>query len=151
MNTLSKSRQVFKIFIGILCFSFPFLSYHCTTRTTGADPEILYQQYMVHGLRLYQEKCANCHQKNGTGLKRLIPPLIQTEYLQDLVKTACSIKNGLKGEIMVNGISYNQPMPAADLTDLEIAEIITYINNSWGNMGGLSRVNEVGKALARCP
>ncbi len=151
MNTLSKSGPVFKIFVGILCFSFIFLAYSCTTRTTGADPEILYQQYMVHGLRLYQEKCANCHQKNGTGLKRLIPPLIQTEYLQDLVKTACSIKNGLKGEIMVNGISYNQPMPAAGLTDLEIAEIITYINNSWGNMGGLSHVNEVGKALTRCP
>jgi len=151
MNTLSKSRLVFKIFVGILYFSFSFLSYHCTTRTTGADPEILYQQYMVHGLRLYQEKCANCHQKNGAGLKRLIPPLIQADYLQDLVKTACSIKNGLKGEIMVNGISYDQPMPAAGLTDLEIAEIITYINNAWGNKGGLSHVNEVSKALAKCP
>jgi len=52
---------------------------------------------------------------------------------------------------MVNGISYNQPMPASGLTDLEIAEIITYINNSWGNMGGLSHVNEVSKALTRCP
>jgi len=77
--------------------------------------------------------------------------LIQADYLQDLVKTACSIKNGLKGEIMVNGISYDQPMPAAGLTDLEIAEIITYINNSWGNKSGLSRVNEVSKALTRCP
>jgi len=77
--------------------------------------------------------------------------LIQTEYLQDFVKTACSIKNGLRGEIMVNGISYNQPMPASGLTDLEIAEIITYINNSWGNKSGLSHVNEVSKALTRCP
>lgn len=110
------------------------------------------QQYYRLGKTLYMTHCSNCHQPDGKGLGQLYPPLAKSDYLmKDPVKTVCIIKNGLEGEIIVNGKTYNQPMPAHDnLTNIEIAEIITYISNSWGNQSGLHDVNTIEKASAEC-
>lgn len=82
----------------------------------------------------------------------MIPPLKGADYLlENLDRTACNIRYGLQGEIIVNGVDYNQPMPGNDkLTALEIAEIITYAANSWGNEAGLYSVKETEKALKAC-
>lgn len=110
------------------------------------------QQYYRMGKTLYITHCTNCHQADGKGLGTLYPPLAKSDYLmKDPVKTVCLIKNGIQGEIVVNGITYNQPMPAHDnLTNIEIAEIITYISNSWGNKSGLHEVNTIEKAADSC-
>lgn len=106
-------------------------------------------QYYSNGRKLYKTICANCHMENGEGLGRLIPPLANSDYLvsnrADLART---LKYGLNGPITVDGVDYNQPMPAnPGLTDLEIAEILTYIGNTWGNnMGGFT-IEEVEKDL----
>ena len=126
----------------------------CLSGSGNSDREsqILFQQYMVHGRILYQAKCSNCHMENGAGLKKLIPPLAQSDYLKDLQKTICGIKHGIRGEIRVNQVLYNQPMPAnEEFTDLEIAEVVTYIANSWDNQKGLIRINQVTRALKECP
>ena len=61
------------------------------------------------------------------------------------------MKYGIRGEIIVNGKSYVQPMPGVQsLTDLEIAEIATYIYNSWEHQHGLIDVTEANKILSRC-
>ncbi|MEO1097143.1 MAG: cytochrome c, partial [Bacteroidota bacterium] len=63
----------------------------------------------------------------------------------------CNIRNGLNGPITVNGIEYNQAMSANyNLTPLEIAEITTYMYNSWGRSDGLISVLEVEKYLKNC-
>ncbi|GAB3648882.1 hypothetical protein GCM10028791_13380 [Echinicola sediminis] len=107
------------------------------------------RQYAVEGQTLYENYCANCHQKNGTGLGQLIPPLKNADYMsEDVGRTVNIIKNGLKGEITVNGIGYNQPMPGnPHLSNLEIAEIATYIFSVFGNSEKLIDANAVKKYL----
>lgn len=107
------------------------------------------KQYAVEGQNLYLQYCSNCHQKDGSGLKQLIPPLAGADYmLSDVKNTVYLIKNGIKGEIVVNGTAYNQPMPSnPDLTNLEIAQITTYIYNVWGNHKGLIDLETVDASL----
>ncbi|WKV10526.1 cytochrome c [Marivirga harenae] len=111
-----------------------------------------YAKYMVQGKQLYTTHCSNCHQEKGDGLGKLFPPLGESDYmLEDIPRSICAIKNGLKGEIIVNGKTYNQAMPALDrLTNLEIAEISTYIYNSWGNETGMIELETVEESLSNC-
>lgn len=101
---------------------------------------------------MYQQHCINCHQEDGTGLGKLIPPLSGADYMLDnIARTACLIKYGMDGEIIVNGQDYNQPMPANEqLTDIEVAQILTYITNSWQNEEGYFSVKEVSTYLDSC-
>lgn len=63
----------------------------------------------------------------------------------------CLMKNGKEGELMVNGKSYNKQMKGiSTLTDLEIAEIATYIFNTWEHQRGIIEVQETSQILARC-
>ena len=111
-----------------------------------------FDQYYVQGEQLYIKNCSNCHQKEGTGLGLLYPPLKNSDYLvNNRNEVICLIKNGKSGELIVNGKSFNMVMPPMpSLTDLEIAEITTYIYNEWGNNQGLIDVNEVSAILAKC-
>ena len=113
---------------------------------------VKFDQYYVQGEQLYIKNCSNCHQKEGTGLGLLYPPLKNSDYLMNhRNEVICLIKNGKSGELIVNGKSFNMVMPAMpSLTDLEIAEITTYIYNEWGNDQGLIDVNEVSAILAKC-
>ena len=121
-------------------------------KTLGYRDEIRLKQYKANGAKIYSKYCVNCHQPKGTGLASLYPPLAESDYLMaDLKRAACIIKNGQSNEIEVNGKTYNQMMPGNEqLTNLEIAEVLTYITNSWGNNGGLSGVKEVDKWLKNC-
>lgn len=118
---------------------------------SNAD-KIKFNQDILQGQILYITHCSNCHQADGSGLGQLIPPLAGADYLiENPGKAICGIKNGMKGEIVVNGVSYNQPMPAnPKLTALEIAQIMTYIGNTWGNEMGLFTTKDVTDALAEC-
>ena len=97
-----------------------------------------FQKYLIQGRDLYQLNCASCHQQDGKGLKKLIPPLANSDYLKaNQAESIKLIRNGATKSITVNGIAYTPTMPAhSHLSNLEIAEIITYINNSWGNEFG---------------
>lgn len=109
------------------------------------------RQYYVAGERLYQQNCSNCHGQNGEGLARLIPPLKGTDFLERDSSLACVIKNGLEGEITVNGIMYNQPMPGNfRLTNLEIAEISTFLYKRFFDKEVLISPNTIEKILSEC-
>ena len=107
------------------------------------------RQYFANGKKRYATYCASCHMEQGEGLGKLIPPLQKADYLlADVPGAARVIKHGLKGPIQVNGTEYNQPMPANPrLTNLEIAELLTFIANSWGNEHGGVTTEEVATAL----
>ena len=110
------------------------------------------QQYYVQGMALYEKNCSNCHQKNGKGLGLVYPPLAESDYLENhLNASLCLMKYGTSGEIIVNGKSFNKPMPGvASLTELEIAEIATYLNNAWGKQNGMVEISQVVTALKDC-
>lgn len=111
------------------------------------DTKVL--QYAIQGKILYEQHCANCHQKDGSGLGRLIPPIKNSDYfLEDKGRIARIIKYGQTGAITVNGIEYNEAMPAnPKLTDLEIAQLMTYLYNIWGAEEGVIDASQVGKFL----
>ncbi len=107
--------------------------------------QIKRDQYFVEGERLYGVYCANCHQAGGEGMASLYPPL---HFLQDKGRFIQIVKHGLDGEISVNGILYNRPMPAnPGLTDLEIAEITTFVYNKWGTETAYTPIDSVKKSL----
>ncbi len=114
--------------------------------------ELRYQQYLIEGKKLYKTYCTNCHGKEGKGVGKLYPPLANSDYLRKYPnKIACIIKYGQKGEIVVNGVPYNMQMPEnKDLTPIKIAEILTYISNSWGNEQGFIPVSKVKEQLKDC-
>lgn len=116
-----------------------------------ADPEVM--KYAIPGKNLYENYCANCHQSDGKGLGRLIPPLRDADYFKASVHRSIWImKYGQKGEILVNGVQYNQPMPASQrLTPLEIAQISTYLFNIWGMEEGIITSSDVEKYLSEKP
>lgn len=120
--------------------------------STNERTEIRLKQYMVQGKGLYQIHCSNCHQEDGRGFAKLYPPLSGSDFLlADLRRAACIIRNGLQGEMTVNNTVYNLPMPANEqLTPIEIAEILTYVGNSWENEAGLTSTRDVTQWLQLC-
>jgi nitrite reductase (NO-forming) len=86
------------------------------------------------GNQIYTKTCFACHQANGEGIANAFPPLANSDYLNEDVKRAIAIVlHGKTGEITVNGAKYNSIMTKQTLTDDEIADVLTYVYNSWGN------------------
>ncbi len=110
------------------------------------------EETFYQGHSIYDSVCANCHMEDGTGLKGLIPPVADSDYLKNnMLDVACHIRYGIEGEIVVNGKTYNQPMAGIPyLTDTEIANIINYINNAWGNDYGMVPFKEMREKLKAC-
>ena len=105
------------------------------------------------GKVLYTRQCANCHQENGEGLKGLVPPLAKSDYLSaHRSELSCVIRIGLKGNIVVNGVTYGtqEMLGNKDITEFEIANVMNYINTSWGNAEKLWTVEEVRDGLKNC-
>lgn len=99
----------------------------------------------IEGKKIYEKNCLACHQANGQGMKGVFPPLAGSDYLMADKQRAISIPlKGLQGKITVNGDNYNSVMPAfTNLKDDEIAHIMTYVMNAWGNQGELVTADEV--------
>ncbi len=104
------------------------------------------------GARLYLQHCTPCHMENGEGLKRLIPPLTNTEFLQEnRSNLPCWIKHGMSGPIQIGGVEYDQIMPGVPtLTDTEIANILNFIQTAWHEGLTFISENEVKDALKEC-
>jgi cytochrome c551 len=144
------------ILIKIFCLSAIHFLYSCTTdngqQNLTIKERIKLKQYMVQGEALYLNQCSNCHQVDGSGLKRLIPPLAGNNHIKENQnRLACILKFGMTGKLNVNDIVFNQNMPGnLKLTNLQIAEILTYVGNSWENKVGLVEINYVEQSLSNC-
>lgn len=91
-------------------------------------------QKLSDGKQVYMKTCFACHQAEGQGIPNAFPPLAKSDYLNANVDRAIEIiKHGKTGEISVNGKKYNSVMTAQNITDTEIADVLTYIYNSWNN------------------
>ncbi|MBU2949387.1 cytochrome c [Tamlana agarivorans] len=112
------------------------LSIICVTsciifNTKPQDPLV---ESIDRGEAIYNDFCVTCHLPNGAGVKNVYPPLAKSDYL--IKKRNASIhllKYGINKPIVVNGITYNGNMPAMGLDDDEIADVMNYITNQWGN------------------
>jgi mono/diheme cytochrome c family protein len=103
------------------------------------------QESKARGKELYTELCMSCHLAEGKGLPGSIPPLANSDYLKNTTKVIYAIKFGLSDPIEVNGVKYSNPMPPPNISDEEVADVTTYILNTWGNKGKLITVKQVEK------
>lgn len=107
----------------------------------GAVPSVPSAQNMAErieaGGRIYAANCAACHQPEGQGIAGVFPPLAGSDYLMaDANRAIGVVVNGLSGEIEVNGVKYNGVMPGVRLSDEDVANVLTFVRNSWGNKDG---------------
>ncbi len=123
-----------------------------TTAAKAAASGTLTQQEQVDaGKVLFTGTCSVCHQTNGEGLAGVFPPLAKSDYIaKDVKRMISTVLHGLSGKVTVNGKEYNSVMPPMNqLNDDEVANILSYVLNSWGNPGGRITADEVRKVRAQ--
>jgi nitrite reductase (NO-forming) len=88
------------------------------------------------GASVYANNCQACHQAGGEGVPEAFPPLAQSDYLNgDKIRAIKTVTGGLETKVTVNGQEFDGVMPAWDLPDEDIADVLTYIYANWGNSG----------------
>jgi nitrite reductase (NO-forming) / hydroxylamine reductase len=117
--------------------------------SAGQSPEAR----MAAGRTVYQNVCQACHGPEGKGLPGAFPPLAGSDWLVEhrdrLIEV---ILKGLSGPITVNGQNYNAVMPPmAYLSDEDVANVLTFVLNSWGNEGGEFQAAQVAAARNGAP
>lgn len=149
------NRLTFLFFIILLINSCAGNKENSSTESNPAQDELATEKetqvsdipiaVLEHGEDIYKKHCLACHQTNGSGNPGMYPPLDNTEMVngekEELIKV---ILNGLTGEIEVKGEIYNQVMvPHNFLSDHEIADLLTYVRNSFGNSSSRIKKEEV--------
>jgi mono/diheme cytochrome c family protein len=103
------------------------------------------------GKAIYDQYCISCHMADGTGLAALIPPLANSDYYQNNQnKIACIILYGQMDSISVNGKIYNQKMEGISMSEIQITNLINYINTAWGNNIKIKTLKEVEEDISNC-
>ncbi len=97
------------------------------------------------GKALFLGTCSTCHQMEGQGIPKVFPPLAKSDYLMaDKKRSIEVLLNGLSGKVVVNGQEYASVMPPmSHMADDELANILTYVRNAFGNSGDAVSVQEV--------
>ncbi|MBW7908268.1 MAG: nitrite reductase, copper-containing [Kiritimatiellae bacterium] len=101
-------------------------------------------QQKADGEAVYKQTCFACHQATGQGIPSVFPPLAKADYFnEDPDRAVAYVIFGREGPLTVNGAQYNQVMTPQNITDEQIADVITYVLNTWGNKGGRMTVERV--------
>lgn len=117
-----------KIAISFICVAI----YGLTFFSESQNDELI--KSINRGKQIYTENCITCHLGNGQGVKGTFPPLTNADFLIKYPeKSIHAIKFGLQGTIQVNGETYKGAMPPSGLEDDEIADVMNYIRNAFGN------------------
>ena len=107
------------------------------------------KERIARGKNVYASNCSACHQPNGEGIPAAFPPLARSDYLnEDTNRAIATVLHGLTGEITVNGNLYNSVMPVLALNDENVANVLTYVYNTWENNGTEVTPEEVAKVRA---
>ena len=129
----------------------PNLAAVATAAKAAASGTLTQQEQVDAGKVLFTGTCSVCHQANGEGLAGVFPPLAKSDYIaKDVKRIISTVLHGLSGKVTVNGKEYNSVMPPMNqLNDDEVANILTYVLNSWSNPGGRITADEVKKVRAQ--
>jgi len=139
-----RNKFIYLIFIS--------LGIGITIQSCQTEASLNYKQYFVNGKNIYEKNCQSCHGADGKGLGTLYPPLTDTTFLKlNKRNLGCIIRNGQQGEIKINNILYDEIMPGNEtLADIDIAQVIVYITNSFGNNQGFYDAEIATKDLKTC-
>jgi mono/diheme cytochrome c family protein len=133
--------------IGIICMTIiASTTFVSATRSPLQDG---LKESVERGKKVYDNTCLACHQVNGSGVPGMNPPLKKTKWVLGDKKTLINIVlKGMDEEIVVNDETYSNVMPAfTSLSDKEVADVLTYVRNSFGNKA--SQVTEADVKKAR--
>ena len=96
-----------------------------------------------NGQLVYTGFCMSCHMEDGNGLESVYPSLVKSENLHDKNRLVKIILQGMRGPIVVKGQSFNGEMASISLTNKEVADVLNYIRNSWGNKAPEIKLSEI--------
>jgi nitrite reductase (NO-forming) len=118
-------------------------------RIAGLTKEIQVEK----GKQVFMQTCFVCHQVDGQGIPSQIPPLAKSDFLMaDKERSIRGVLMGQSGEMTVNGKLYNgQMIPLNYLSDDDVANVLTYVRNSFGNSGEAVNVAEVRRIRSEAP
>lgn len=124
---------------------------HSNIRTPHPDDDVIGRERLEAGAQLYDTYCAACHQRDGKGDGARFPPLEATRWVSgNKDRLIDLVLNGIEGPIEVNGRTYNGVMPGnAFLSDEEVAQILTYIRQTFGNFASGVTAREVAAVRGR--
>jgi nitrite reductase (NO-forming) len=122
-----------------------------TAEQASASGTLTADQQIKAGEVLFKGTCSACHQDQGQGIPDVFPPLAGSDFLVADRERAIGIAlNGLTGKVTVNGKTFDSVMPPmSQLNDDEIANILTFALNSWGNKGGTVTADQVKAVRAK--
>jgi mono/diheme cytochrome c family protein len=100
---------------------------------------------IANGQKIYLQYCLSCHQVDGGGVPNMNPPLVKTSYVKgDKIRLIKVVLNGFAQSVDIDGQSYSNNMPPQNfLKDQEIADVLTYVRNSFTNKGTAVSVAQV--------
>lgn len=101
---------------------------------------------LENGQSIYSTYCMSCHMEDGNGLEGVYPSLVKTSGLADKNRLVKIITQGVRGPIDVKGVHYDAEMAGVELSDQDVADVINYIRNTWGNKNPMIKASEVGPA-----
>jgi len=115
------------------------------TSAAGAKASI------ARGELVYKKYCLTCHQADGSGVPNMNPPLSKTTWVSgDKTKLIKVVLNGFPAPVDIDGNPYTNVMaPHNFLKDQEIADVLTYVRNNFGNKGAAITVAQVKAARAK--
>ncbi|MFZ5496890.1 MAG: copper-containing nitrite reductase [Verrucomicrobiota bacterium] len=109
---------------------------------------------MERGKQTYMGLCFACHLPDGKGMPNVFPPLAGSDFLMaDRDRAIRIILKGLTGPVTVNGVTYNSAMPPqeAALSEQQVADVLTFVTNSWGNSAPATTVDDVRRVKSESP
>jgi glucose/arabinose dehydrogenase/mono/diheme cytochrome c family protein len=120
-------------------------------RTPDKVEDNLEKGLVAGGEKVFNVYCATCHQKDGKGASGRFPPLAGTDWVTgDKNRLIGIVLNGMQGSIVVNGETYINAMPQHGfLSDDEIANVLTYIRQNFGNKASDVKPDEVSRIRKR--
>jgi nitrite reductase (NO-forming) len=146
-KAIYSGKEVDSVYLGDKAVSAAPVAAAATATASGV---LTLDQQIKAGAALYNGTCSTCHQNNGEGIPNVFPPLAKSDFLNaDKTRAIQVVLNGLSGPVKVNNMNYNSVMPPmSQLNDDEVANIVTFALNSWGNKGGRVTAAEVAKVRA---
>ncbi len=110
---------------------------HMPDVEVAATKPLTKEEKIAQGKSLYTSICQACHQADANGIAGSFPPLAKSDYFaSDPAKAIRAVIHGVSGKITVNGKVYDGIMPKQTLSDPQIASVVTYVLNNFGNKGG---------------
>ncbi|MGJ8619738.1 MAG: copper-containing nitrite reductase [Methylophilaceae bacterium] len=111
-----------------------------------SDKNLTKEQQMAFGKNVFENNCLACHQANGEGIPHAFPPLAKSDYLNaDHDRAIDIVLHGRSGPIEVNGEKFDSVMPGIALNNGQVANVLTYVLNTFGNKGGQVTPDQVEK------